>query len=364
MRYIKHLLSTATFFVAMLLKSQVMVTSHAITPLSCSEDRMLDIVLSNSTPEAIQVNITAVLSLDNGSPLCVVNAFGISVPMGVTSFRGSNIPHDYRFSEHPVAQYLSSSGKLLAGSYEICYEITTVNSEFPSRNCFPLLSSFSSFLQLIYPMDKQVIEELNPMLTWTHSGLLPTSDSRETFELLLVEKNKDQSAAQAISENALQLNITDLKSHTLLYPLNSAKLLEGHQYAWQVIHRFDGMLLESSDYWWFEIGEWEDPRDVKYVDITASKSSDIVTVYNSFYFRFDEAYNEKDIHVFLYNNEGKLIEPATDNDSSTAAGSAKKNGFNGYRVNLSVYNLKAGNYKLQVANAKGEKYIVNIHYKK
>jgi hypothetical protein len=344
-------------------KAQVLVTSYTVNALSCSPSKMLDITLTNSTTNSMEVSVEASVKTSDGKQLCLATATNLSLNVGVNKLNGASVLSDFFYSELPAAQMLAAQGRLISGTYDYCVKVTFPGGEFPVESCFPLVSNFSSFLQLLNPMDKEVIEILNPTLTWTHSGFLPSTDPAETFEMILAEKKSDQSAGQALAENEWLLNQNQLKSHSILYPLNAPKLEVGKQYAWQVLHKYNGVLLESSDIWWFEIDEWEDPRDIKYVDINASKSIDVVEVYQSFYFRFDEVYNSDQMFIQLVDEGQKVIEPLVENDRPGAA-SIKKNGFNGYRFNLTPYHLKAGNYTLKIANAKGKVYSIKIHYNK
>jgi hypothetical protein len=364
MRNLNYIITLAIASMSLTLCSQVVINSSSVTPFNCSAENLLDIKITNTASTDLIVSIAGTLQMDNGYVLCTVNAQSVSVPVGTINLKGMLIISDFNYSEHPIAQYLASSGKLLAGGYQLCIEISSPSMEFPTQNCFPLTSSYASFLQLIYPNDKSIISERNPLLTWAHSGIIPIGDGRETFELVLVEKGKSQSSEQALAENELLLNIPMLQSHTILYPVNAPSLNEGLQYAWRVLHKFDGVLIESSDAWWFEMSEWEDPRDIKYVDVTASKSTDIVPVYHSFYFRFDERYNSNELTAVLLDESGKIIKPAAENDSESSAVAAKKNGFNGYKLNLTPYHLKQGRYVLQISDAKGKNYRINIQYNK
>ncbi len=343
-------------------EAQILITSHGVTPFTCTPQKMLDISVFNQNINEVSIQITGTLTQD-GKVLCTVTSESLLLSHGDSKLRGREILANYNFTELPAAQYIASSGKLLAGNYMYCIKITSPSSEMPAETCFPLMSAYSSFLQLISPSDRQVIEEFNPILTWTHSGILPTSHPRETFELLLSEKNEDQSAAQALAENALLLHVPKLGSHTTLYPLNAPKLKEGGQYAWQVIHKYDGNLIESSQTWWFEIREWEDPRDIKYIDITTSKRGDVVPVYHSFYFRFDEIYNSDKLEIRIIDSKQNIISPLVSNDLGEE-GMTKKNGFNGYKLNLAPYNLKQGSYTVSIKNAKGQVYSIVIDYRK
>jgi hypothetical protein len=343
------------------MNSQVTIQTGSFSPFSISPDQLLNSTVSNVSGQSQNGIITTTLYSSDRRVMCVVTSSIFEIPTGITQLNGKSIIQEYSYSELPIAQYLYSTGRLLAGNYEVCSELEYTNSELPAESCTPILSDYSSFLQLQFPMDGSSIEEPNPILTWIHSGILPTTNFRETFELLLVEKGTDQSAIQALNENALHLYITNLNTHALLYPINSKPLETGKQYAWQVLHKFDGILLESSESWWFEYKEYEDPRDIKYVDITDGNPKESIDVYHSLYVRFDEAYNSSVLNIELIDETGKRIAPNVENDMTTSS-AMKKNGFNGYKINLSGYQLKAGSYRVRITDSMNKLHTIRINY--
>lgn len=340
---------------------QIAITSHNVTPFSCSASKVLDISVVNSTPEYITCMITARLTTTSGQGVFIVHSTPLELKPGVTRVSASSVTGDIITAENAAGQYCAGTSKLLEGSYQLCFQIQMVGFELPIESCFPIVATSSTFLHLVSPADKSTISTQNPVLNWVHSGVIPVLDPRESFELLLTEKRNDQSATQALAENNPLLYIPKLQSHTTLYPYNYEKLEFGKTYAWNVIHKYDGYLVQSTECWTFELIEWEDPRDVKYVDISASKSSDITQVFQSFYFRFDEPYQSNELTIEVFDGQQNRIDPAPNNDSADAE-QIKQYGFNGYRLNLSEYNLKAGDYKLIIRDAKGKEYSVKIHY--
>jgi|GEM_PF-6983260 len=341
--------------------AQITIANHSVTPFSCSPARVLDITVVNSSPETISTLIKATLTSTTNQGVFIARSTTIELKPGLSRLSSSAITEEIIVADNVLGQYCSGTSKLLEGSYQLCFEIEAVGFELPLETCFPLIASSSTFLHLVSPSDKSTINTQNPLLNWVHSGTIPVTDPRESFELVLVEKPFDQSAVQALAENSPLLFIPKLQSHVTMYPINVDKLEFGKEYAWQVIHKYDGYFVQSTECWTFQLDDWEDPRDVKYVDVSASKGSDVVQVFQSFFFRFDEPYQSKELVIEVYDQQLNRIEPQPDNDQADAD-QIKQYGFNGYRLNLSDYNLKPGNYKLLIRDAKGKQYSVKIHY--
>lgn len=357
-------LSLALFcFLFEISSAQVSLISTGLQAMKCDPYSALTTTWMNAGLNPTEVLCTATLRDGSGNTVFTAKSEPFTIVVGLNTISGISVLSDYRYAETAVGQYIATSNLLPAGNFELCFAWTSQNAEFPGEYCFPIFSSFSSFLQLIFPANKSEIQEPNPMLNWIHSGSIPTQIPGETFELLLTKKETVQSPAQALSLNPLLLNLSDLRSHSIMYPLNAPSLEDGSTYVWQVKRLFQGEVLETTEVWEFTMLEMEDPRDIKYVDVTASKSADIVEVFQSFFFRFDEKYNDAELHVLIQDIEGKIILPETTNDNENTV-TAKKNGFNGYRLNLNQLGLKGGYYNLVLTNAKGRQYIIRIHYNK
>lgn len=354
-------LSVALLCIALVSAGQVLVTGHSFTPFSAAPRRVFDLSVTNPLPEARSIKIKATLRLQGGEAVLSAESAPFEVAPGFQRINSASILESLSIADNAYGSYMNGTSRLLEGTYELCYEVFTLGGELPTNQCYPLIATNSTFLHLVSPSDRSVVNVTNPALTWTHSGIVPSSDPRETFTLTLVEMLDGQKASQAIAENSPHLLIPKLTSHAILYPLNTPRLEAGKQYAWQVIHLYDGYLVQASDVWTFRLEDWEDPRDVKYVDISASKGHEIVDVYESFYFRYDESYNSTDLKIAIINSQGEAIKPEPQNDDP-AASSLQSNGFNGYRLRLSPYNLKAGDYIIRISDAKGKLFSVQIKY--
>jgi hypothetical protein len=340
--------------------AQIMVTGHLASPMNCSPTNVLSVSVQNGTGVTAIGAIQATLREANGQVLLVVRSMSIEFSPGTSRFNGQSILESSDFKEQPTAVNLWSHGQLLSGQYELCFEVILSTGEDVPSMCFPLVSCYSSFLQLVNPFDKEIVVQSNPILTWGHSGLLPSIDPLETFDLRLVEVGKDQNKSEAIAENPFVLFLPNIKSHSILYPIDAKELELGRTYAWQVRHSYADKVIEFSDVWEFTIQEWEDPRDIKYVYLSGSEYSDLVEVYNSLYVRFDERYLSEMVEVALEDANAKVLLPELLSDSQNVL--SKRNGFNGYRINLSQYHLKAGYYTVIMWNAKGDKYSIKIHF--
>lgn len=352
------LVLAACFFQS--LHAQVVVSQSPMPFLRFAPQAMLNVTLLNSSTNTVSGHLESQLTSEKGEIVCVVKGQQLELqPSSSRSVSGASNIEDYLFGDGATALYAMEQGQLLAGTYQWCVTFNAPSLEVSPENCLPVISSFQNFLNLLQPDNRSVVDTKTPVLIWTSGNNKPFPSPSERFELLLVQMAPDQSANEAIVENA-PLFLLPNATKTVLYPPFAEKLEYGKKYAWKVTHYVGDAIIQSSEVWSFTLAEWEDPRDLKYVD-TKKSNQGLIEVYDSFYFRFDERYRGEDLTVYLRDSKGAVLKLDAVNDGY-GSGSAKQNGANGYRLNLTPYKLEAGQYSLSIANASGEQFEFFIQY--
>ncbi|MFO0361975.1 MAG: hypothetical protein ACK500_09115, partial [Flavobacteriales bacterium] len=217
----------ALMCIALASAGQVLVSGHSFTPFSAAPNRVFDLSVTNPLPEVRSVKIKATFRLQGGEAVLSAESVPFEVAPGVQRITSSSVLESLSIADNAYGSYMNGTSRLLEGTYELCYEVFTLGGELPTNQCYPLMATNSTFLHLVSPSDRSVVNVKNPALTWTHSGFVPSSDPRETFMLTLVEMLDGQKAPQAIAENSPHLLIPKLTSHAILYPLNTPRLEAG-----------------------------------------------------------------------------------------------------------------------------------------
>lgn len=354
----------AIFFIAISLvgHAQMSILLGNLNTTRMTADQLLDITVSNSGPQSLTAFVSADLKDNTGRVVCSVNSIQLEINKGKNAFKGIQITENIEYAETAIAQYLLETGNLQGGIYQWCVRLTSAEIETDVEVCKPISSNFYNFLNLVYPSNNQKVETKNPTLTWTHNRSFPAPSSTERYELQLVEIGADQTPGEAIVENTPLLKLSRLDNHSIVYPFDAMPLEYGKKYAWQVVQWIGENPILFSDVWTFELREWEDPRDVKYVESKNSKQG-VIQVYDSFYFRFDEDYSADQLEIKILNSNGEVITVSALNDKTSEVG-VKSNGPNGYRLNLTPYRLEGGQYTISIINGRNEQSNFLINYNK
>lgn len=161
----------------------------------------------------------------------------------------------FGFGRNSLGSTLNQTGRFLEGDYEYCYEVEIVDAKDPLmnpvyENCFTQELQPSTPLLLMNPVDGDVFCNKRPQFLWQPPMPLP-SDAR--FRLVLTAVRDRQDIAEAVNFNPPLVNESNLFGNTLIYPPSSPDLVEGQQYAWQVIAYVGQTIIARSEVWTFRI---------------------------------------------------------------------------------------------------------------
>lgn len=336
-----------------MLHAQVSILNAHLVPFNLSPSSLLDLTLSNPKGDA-QVTIHAQLFGSKNELLLTVVSVPFIVKNGVnnTSQMGINVG-SVTYAGSTTAQMLKYNHSLSSGKYTYCAKITgvDVNDDY----CQELESENSAFLFLVSPPDKDELDSKYPTLVWTHNEPFP-SLSGENYRLLITEISPGQSSEASINTN-VPVYLKDLLSrHDIQYPIDAKELIPGHRYAWQVQKLNNGIIVEKTEAWEFKIKAPEPVKENKYAVVKKTLDGTIYTAEsNKIFFRFDEAYNSKQMSYRIIEDNQKAIteQQSADNNGRIKLESVKA-GYNTYSIDLNNYKIPNGIYLLEITNEKKE----------
>jgi len=341
--------------VSALINAQVNILSAAITPYNITPRGMLDVSILNPKSE-VQVVMEAKIFGSNGEILLSVTSAPFTLKNGLNNT--VSMPLSVASAQYAAGDrstQLKTSKSLPSGKYSYCASINAV--DVADEYCTDLEADNSSFLFLVFPPDKDVIETKNPVLTWTHSEIF-SNNQKDFYRIIVVELNTDQSPEAAINTNIPVYMKNFLTTHQVQYPVDAKELIPGKKYAWQVQKISGGAIANKTEAWEFKVKAPDPVKENKYA--TVKKVLD-GTVYkaegNKIFFRFDEGYAGTRLHYRILNDKQ---EPITAQKSDEHSGEIKvnevKSGYNTFTIDLNEYKIPAGVYALEVINDKKEVY--------
>lgn len=335
--------------------AQVTILNAGITPYNIVPRGMLDVSIMNPKSEVTVVLEAKLYGPQNELLLSVTSApFTLRNGLNNTVQMPLVVASATYGSGDRVTQ-LKTSKSLPSGKYNYCASINAI--DVADEYCQDLEAENSSFLFLVFPPDKEIIETKNPVLTWTHSEVF-SNNQKEFYRITVTELNKDQSPEAAINTNVPVYMKNFLGTHQVQYPVDAKELVPGKKYAWQVQKISNGAIANKTEAWEFKIKAPDPIKENKYA--TVKKVLD-GTVYkaegNKIFFRFDEGYTGTKLQYRILNDKQ---EPISAQQSEEKTGEVKfdevKSGYNTFTIDLNDYKIPSGVYSLEVINDKKEIY--------
>lgn len=240
------------------LKAQVLVNIQSPEAGIFYRSQLWNMVLTNTSNTVVQVQVQLVMKdATTGREGLRAQSQTINLPVGTSQWNST------RFE--PI-QYTAGSSEILpVGEFLLCYNLFQLHGDnlVPlTQECQPLVVEPLSPLQLIAPVDKETINDLNPSFSW-----LPAAPSElfnnPSFDFTLVEKLPGQSSEQAMLNNIPLFQQENITSPTLLYTITQPSLQMGKTYVWQVLQRSSGKKIAQSQINEFSINHGDSAAEVK-----------------------------------------------------------------------------------------------------
>jgi hypothetical protein len=161
-----------------------------------------------------------------------------------------------RFGNNPYGKIVNQTKSFPPGDYSFCFVfIPSEKGSSESENCFDALIEPLVPMQLLLPVNQDTICLKRPVLSWQPP--MPYNGSMY-FRLMLTEKKQARNGTEAMLKNAPLLLLDNIRSTTLMYPVNYPELKEGTTYFWQVVAYQQGIIISTSEVWGFTVKCKED----------------------------------------------------------------------------------------------------------
>ncbi len=348
------------------IKAQVSIVSINVQPFNVVPEALLNVGIMNNG-EQQQVQVVTQLYNSTNTILLVVKSAPFQLMKGLNvGLSGDRKTSFVEYSGNQQANYLKTTHNLPSGRYKVCSSIIAFQqSEKLDDFCDELEADFNQYLYLVNPLDNDTIDSKTPLLSWTHSEPFTILNQGEFYRMIVSEIKNGQSTEEAISVNNPVMVKSYLKEHQVQYPYDAKELLEGKSYAWQVQKIGDGIVLNKSESWKFNLRVRPEIIILKYVALKKQLDGAFYQANDGkVYFKFSEEYrNNGDLKFILTNSKLKtinieIVKDIKEKGSKDVVVKLKQLGDN--RFDLDLNSLKSDFYTLEVKNEKKETFYLKI----
>jgi hypothetical protein len=343
--------------------AQISILNTNLNSLNITPQSLCQVNIMNGASTEVQVMLEAKLLNSANENVLTVKTNSFSLAVGMNNGLGLNYTiQSSTFGITGQAQYVNTTHTLPSGNFKYCVSVIALTDINGDDYCEDIVSDISSFLNLVYPYDKDTIETANPLLTWTHSEPFNILSTGDHFRMLVVELSADQSAEAGVIANNPVFLKDYVGSHQVLYPYDARQLEEGKRYGWQVQKLSNGTIIDKTEAWEFTLKKTIVAADNKYTTLKKKQDGSIYLASNEkIFFRYTESYTGGTLNYIILNDKMEEMKPEIKNDKIKEEESAmKNNGANYYEIDLSSLNLKKGFYDLEVFGSKNEKYVLKF----
>lgn len=372
-RYIKGLLVLLSSVICLSsLTAQISITSSRASMYNVAPSDLVQIMVFNNGAET-NFYIEAQLVNSSNEKLLSVVTSPFLLKKGMNNLTSSQLNISaVNYSSSTQANFLKINKRLPTGNFKYCVRIIPVTQfEDGDEYCQEFDANDNGMLYLIYPSDEEEIETKNPLLMWMHNEPFNLLAPGESFRLLLVELEKNQSAESGIQMKSPIFMKNNLTQHQVQYALDAPKLEEGKHYGWKVQKILNGSVVNETEAWKFSLKEEVKPTDFMFATLKKELDGSFYVVQNErIFFTFKEKYEPVTIKCKIFDEKNKEVIPnlnkaeSKEGEVKTRAVSElslKKSGFNQFELDLQPYQLKSGYYILEVLNEKKERFKLKFY---
>jgi hypothetical protein len=353
------------------LNAQISIVSIGVQPFNIVPESMLNAgILNNEGEQQVQL-ITQVFGAGNTLLLTVKSQF-FTLKKGLNMFSTDRKVLSSDYVSTTQGSYIKSTHSLPSGRYKVCSTLNSANGADKLDDfCEELEAEFNQYLYLVNPLDGDTVDTKTPILSWTHSEPFSILNQGEFYRMVVTEMKKGQSPEEAITVNSPVMVKNYLKEHQLQYPYDAKELRAGGKYAWQVQKLSDGVVINKTEAWSFNLRSNIGAKSLKYVALKSEMDGAYYTAYEGkVFFKFNEEYKSngglnfkltdtKANPVNINLNQDKDQDRSKDKSSHLPA-QLKYSGDNRYELDLDGKNLNSGFYTLEVKNEKKETFFLKI----
>jgi hypothetical protein len=227
------------------------------------------------------------------------------------------------------------------------------------ENCFQQNLKPITPLLLVDPIDEEKICNRKPAFIWQPPMPL---NINARYRIIVAEVKDRQTPVEALSMNLPVINVPELATPRLNYPMNVKELDTGKTYVWQVAYSINNWLVSKSEIWTFKVQceeEGEDSSGNSYRELKVGLTGDYYLAKRTLKFAINNAYNGGDLkYTIAALNESRR-------EIKHLPGLRLLPGANKYELNLYEYRgfKDGGQYLLTVELPNGQKLYLRFTYK-
>lgn len=352
------------------LTAQMTITSSRVGEYNLSPSDMVQIMVLNNGNEG-QFIIEAQLVNSTKEKLITVTTNPFILNKGLNNLQNNSFAN-ISYSNSAQASFLKVNKRLPTGKFTYCVKIIPVTQfEDGDEYCQDFDTHDNNMLYLVYPPDEEIIETKTPVLIWIHNEPFNLLSADESYRLVMVELDKNQSAESGIQMKTPIFIKNNLTQHQVQYALDAKKLEEGKTYGWKIQKISNGAVVNETEAWKFGINKEEQPKDFMFATMKKELDGTFYVVQNErVFFTFKEKYEPTSIKCKIFDEKNKEVVPNLNkaekkegevNSRAVGEMEIKKSGFNQFELDLQPYQLKSGYYVLEVLNEKKERFKLKFY---
>lgn len=351
-------------------RSQISILNTNLNSLNVTPESLCQVNIMNGASSEMQVTLEAKLLNSTGENILTVKTNPFRLIAGMNNgFQLNYTIQSTIYSGSGQAQYIRTTHTLPSGNFKYCVSVVALTGEGGDDFCEDMVSDITSFLNLVFPYDKDTIDTPFPLLTWMHSEPFNILAQGEYFRMIVVELNSDQGAEAGILSNNPVYYKNYMTTHQQQYPFDAKELEDGRRYGWQVQKISNGTVIDKTESWEFTLRKSNLKPDNKYATLRKKHDGSYYTANNDkIFFRFEESYVSGELKCRILDEKRNEIKPEVTNEKSVQAQKERINvksaGANYYEIDLNDLKLKPGFYELEVTNTKNEKFVLRFQIEK
>lgn len=331
-QFVKKLVLCLLFTLSFKLQAQtIQINLHRPISSTFGSKDVWSADIVNPSQSTLSVKLKSTISSSTGNILFEAVSMPINIVGQITSLNTINvITASSNYYNQQVQQSDETSRSFPTGSYNYCmFLIDAVTGETKAQQCIPITVKILTPPILIYPQNKETVQEKNPLLGWLLPG--PTNNPNEIrYTLTLVEQTSNQNPVDAILRNRPLLYEKGLSQTSIQYPYQAPALNYGKNYAWQVeAFNTENVSYGKSEIWSFTVkadtfSVVQADVDQSFIEITKSAENAVYYATGVLKIKYSDRQFPKTLSYYIYDETGNPVHK----NASTLMALAKENWYN------------------------------------
>jgi hypothetical protein len=277
-----------------------------------SMDELFQVTVVNPTNNGMESIFDMRLEDNNGRLILSATSAPILWKKGTTALPTSaRATMRFVYEKSLLSSTLRETGRLPFGNYILCYRCLDTKDQSVlglacrERNIKPMLPP-----ELVNPTNGDIVETLQPLLLWR--GPLPSQSQGVSYSLRLVEQPSGKTdALNALQTRPPLVNMNQLSSAFLPFPMAAKPLEDGKFYAWQVEAWQGKLSLGVTDAWSFQVKLPKvaavAPVQENYCWVKEVEDGNHCSSVDSLKFMYNNIENDTFLNFWIVNKEDKKL---------------------------------------------------------